>query len=161
VSDPTGVALLVDEVIARLTAELPDISVTNFPDDPAKYPFGKKAAELLVNYGGSDYGDPDAIAPISQPRDVDVEVTLLMRNLRGPTGATEAIDRVRVALTGWRASLGGAALTPVRDRFVAHADGVWRFVITFRTTIPAVQQLDDLTGTPLTGSTSDEETFTP
>lgn len=134
---------MVSAIVARLAAVLPSLKAEAFPDDPANYRLYHPTGAALVIYGGSRYGEPDSLGAIVQERLAEFDVTLLLRNLRGPTGANTHVDAIRLALTGFKVAGGGSKLRPVRDRFVAHDNGVWRFEITFVAAIPAIEQLEE------------------
>lgn len=150
---------IADAIVARLKARFQGWKVDRFPDVPARYPFLSAQRELLVSYEESNYGEPESIWPASVPRTASFAVTILVRSLKGPNGAAATIDDVRKALFGWQAPQGGTPFVPTRDRFVSEDEGVWRFVVSFRTVIPTVAEVAELDGPPLTGVETESETI--
>ncbi|HYH17503.1 MAG TPA: Gp37 family protein [Azospirillum sp.] len=125
-------------IVGRLTDVLKDIRVEAYPEDPAGYALKHPRGAVLVGYGRSAYGKPEALDVIAQERRLEFDVTILARNLRQHGGAYGHLDAVRVALTGWRPT-GARKLYPVRDRFLGVRDGVWRYAITFATAAMALE----------------------
>lgn len=140
---------MVDRIVERLTATLPRLRVEAFPDDPANYRLHHSTGAALVIYGGSRFADPEPVDILVQKRLAEFDVTLLLRKLRGVEGANAHLDAIRLALTGFKLAGGGSKLRPVRDRFVSHDNGIWRFEITFTTAIPAIEQPEEETLTLL------------
>lgn len=125
-------------IVARLAAALDGVRVEAFPDNPDAYKLQHARGAVLVGYGRSDYGRPKALDMVAQDRRLEFDVTVLMRNLREHGGAYGALDAVRIALTGFRPA-GADKLHPVRERFLAVRDGVWRYAATFATSMPALE----------------------
>lgn len=122
-------------IVERLTASLQGVRVEAFPDDPASYALKHPRGAVLVGYGRSTYGAPQAMDVIAQERQLEFDITVLARNLRAggaQGGAYAYLDAVRVALTGWRPE-GARKMYPLRDRFLGVRDGVWRYAITVAT----------------------------
>lgn len=132
-------------IVARLAAALTGLRVEAFPDSPDTYRLQHPRGAVLVGYGRSDYGRPLATGPIVQDRRLEFDITVLARHLRDHGGAYGVLDAVRIALTGFRPA-GATGLQPVRDRFLAVRDGVWRYAITLATTMPALETADEEQG---------------
>jgi hypothetical protein len=159
---------VVAAIKARLVAAFPAIEVEDFPDEPDQYVFVARDQKLLVAYERSTFGtDPESIAPLSLPRTPEFSVTVLVRSLRGPTGATQTIDDVIRALFGWRptkddgSSLGVGPLMPTKDELLGQDQGTWRFVISFTASTVAVEDRAALTGAPLSQVTWTPKEGTP
>ena len=141
---------LVGAIVERLAETLPDLQVEPFPDAPEDYQLYHPVGAALVLYGGSKYGAPEGTGALLQERRAEIDIALLIRNLRGPAGANNHLDAIRLALAGWwPEGLGrSAALRPTADRFVSHDNGVWRFEISFTCAYPVVEA-DDEAAAPL------------
>lgn len=126
-------------IVERLRTAVPSLLADPFPDNPESYRLYHPKGAALVVYGGSQYGEPEAVGILVQERRAEFDVMVLLRNLRGPEGANAHLDAIRLALTGFRLPWGGSKLRPVRDRFVDHDNGVWRFELTFAAVVPAIE----------------------
>ncbi|WP_051340945.1 Gp37 family protein [Azospirillum halopraeferens] len=125
-------------IVERLGGAVPGIRVEAFPEDPASYALKHPRGAVLVGYGRSTYGKPEALGVIAQERRLEFDITVLARNLRQHDGAYAHLEAVRVALTGWRPP-GARKLYPLRDRFLGVSNGVWRYVITIATSAVALE----------------------
>jgi hypothetical protein len=150
---------IVDRLKSKFGA---DWKVDHFPDAPQRYTFGARGEELLVSYERSTYGAPESMAPISQRRDAEFAVMLVVRSLRGAKGAQETIENLRKALQGWRPTapneanvqvpLGMGPMIPKEDTFVGEDNGVWRFSVSFTSSAVAIQVTEPvITGPALSG----------
>lgn len=143
---------LAQHIVDRLAARpaLAKAKVEHFPDVvPKRWQMSGARVELLVIYEGGTDSEQQSFAPASTERTLLYTVAIFVRSLRGPEGAHATIEHVRQALFGWRSPLGGTAFVPVKDGFVGEDEGVWRFGVTFRTTIPDVAELAQPAGAPL------------
>lgn len=140
---------MVQRILDRLARAVTDLAVEAFPDDPANYRLTHPNGAILIAYGGSQYAEPRTLDRIIQDRQAEFDLTLILRHLRGPTGAWTRLDGIRLALTGARVDGGGSRLRPVRDRFVSHDNGLWRFEMTLTATVPAIERVADPVDPPL------------
>lgn len=149
---------LADAVVARLTGEMPGYSVEHFPDLlPDRRTFAKVRTELLVACEGSTFGAVESHDPLSTPETIKVSVSLLVRSLRGPKGAQQAITAIRNALFGWSTPLGGTPLVPTSVECLGADQGVWTFVSYFTTTTMAVARTTQPTGPTLTAVSIEDD----
>ncbi len=125
-------------IVGRLAAAMPGIRVEAFPEKPEEYTLKHARGAVLVGYGRSAYGKPEALGAIVQERRLEFDITILARDLREHGGAYGYLDAARVALTGFRPA-GARKLHPVRDRFLGVRGGVWRYAITMATAAPAME----------------------
>ena len=132
---------------AKLTADIPGVTVEAYPDSPEDYKFLGPNAALLVQYMGSQYGNPDLEAVrgkrVNQERLLEWRVVILYRNLKAHTltasGIYTYIEAVRNSLSGYTvAGLTDAGLMfPVSDGFLSRTDNMlWEYEIVFRHTYP-------------------------
>lgn len=142
------VAEMVDAIAQRLEARLgwaaehpvlAPATVSPFPDDPERYQMRAPDAEILVAFGGANYGSPVSTDLIAQQRTAEFDITLLTRSLSDRSGAYGYVEAVRLALTGFRLAGGGSALRPLRETFLSHDSGVWRYQLVYAATVPAIE----------------------
>lgn len=153
-----------ESIVARLKAEIPQFKVDHFPADIPKYAFAAQSQTLLVFYEGSTYAAPASLSPLASDRDVEFGVAVLVRSLRGATGAQVTIDRVRNALFGWRPTkdngegvqvpIGLSVFVPTKDECIGENQGIWRFDVFFSSKTIAVARTTPLTGPPFKGATA-------
>ena len=116
-------------IVARLLARpgLSQFQVEAWPSDAAQYVLRSQLGAVLVGYKGSHYGPPVPTDGVAQDRQMEFEVTAMVRGLRDHSGGYPVLEEVRLALTGWMAP---GALRPAfftKDGFVGEEQGVWEF----------------------------------
>jgi len=116
-------------LVNRLAAALPMLHVQAYPEQPAAYTLKHPRGAVLVGYGRSAYGDPEASGLIVQTRRMEFDITVISRDLRSHGGAYGYLEAARIALTGWRPE-GAGKTVPVRDRFLGVHGGMWRYALT-------------------------------
>lgn len=146
---------ILDAMVLRLKEKLPAFTAEHFPDKPDASTLAKKREGFLVNFDGSTFGEPASTAPMSANEELKFAVTVRVLSLRGAKGAANMLREVRKAFFGWRPTkegqlLGATKFLPVDTGFVDETEGVWRWAITFKTTVPAVEDLQPETGPALT-----------
>lgn len=156
---------MTDAIKARLeevfAAQVVDLAVEDFPDDPDDYQLYHPCGALLVGYGGSKFGQPEALGALVQRRTVVFDLTLLVRNLRGPEGAQARLDAVRLALTGYPLAGGvGSKIRPLSEELGGHKDGVWTFALQYAADVPAVEEPPEESFPVLQRITLEDETTT-
>lgn len=147
---------IIEAVVARLKAKLPQLAAEYFPDKPAEYRLNHPRGALLVSYPGSTFGDTVDVEFVAQPRTVKLSVTVVMRQLNGRGGAVDVVDDVRRALVGWRPPDCGKVKAS-REAFVDETAGIWQYAVDFTATAMLVEDADVGTETPLTVVTYEEE----
>lgn len=129
---PNSPMNLVTAVVARLTADLPDLSVEYYPDNPAQYSLNHPIGAVLVRYPGSKYEKSrDTGRPVLN-RVLSLEITLVCRSLNGEGGIYDWLEAVRMGLTGFTPPA-FEPLLPVSDSFVAEDSGEWHWFFDFTT----------------------------
>ena len=117
-------------VIEKLRESITDLLVEGYPDSPDSYTLKHAKGAVLVNYQGSSFGEPKASGPVSQMRRVEIDTTVIVKNLRSHDGAYAYVDAVRDALTGRIAGLG--RVYPTREGFLSvKVGGVWQYGVSF------------------------------
>lgn len=135
---PSPIDLICDEVVAQLEIKLPGkVKVEHFPDKPAEYDFEGYDAAALVIYDGSRFDKAGLAGAQGVREEVRLVVSLLVRTVRGPTGAYGLIHDIRSALHG--ASFGGSVgLKPVETELEREQDGVFQYRLVFEGAVVAV-----------------------
>lgn len=132
-----------DDIVAKIVALINDntIKVAGYPEDASKYKDFAQAASILVQYGGSDYDEPDpnSTKKINQVRTVNWIITFLFRGLKTHDGAYAHLQTVRKGLTEYViGTQSGSAVTyssmmfPVSDRFISEEGGIWEYEAIYR-----------------------------
>jgi hypothetical protein len=130
-----NVLALETDLVAKVQALMQPLGLKAeaYPDRPETYPFTHPVGVVLVLYRGSTYGPPKATDVMTQGRDLDYELTVLVRNLRSHQGAYPVLDALRGGLAGWMApgAIQGARLG--RDGFQSRNEGgVWQYAVVLR-----------------------------
>ncbi|ELW8656141.1 hypothetical protein SIL91_004744 [Salmonella enterica] len=115
--------------VARLQAKLPALDSELYPDDPENYRLNHDTGALLVSYSNADFGSNSAIDCVMQEQPVRVVITLVFRELHTATGAIQALDETRRALTGFRPEGCHAPYVLVSEKCLGFASGVWMFAL--------------------------------
>lgn len=117
-------------VIDRLESQITDYKIEGYPDDPLSYVLKHSNGAILVQYDGSSYTEPESYGIVSQKQKAVFGIISITKNLRTHTGAYDALESIKTALTGYVIT-GVGRLYPVRDEFLSDRDGIWRYGITF------------------------------
>jgi hypothetical protein len=123
---------LIEAVLARLEAKLPDCAREYFPDKPTEYRLNHPKAALLVQYLRSGYGEPEDCEAVIQERKPQVGVAIIARQLRGRDGAVAILERVIRALLGYQPP-GWTRFHIADDRFVRQEAGLWTYLVAIST----------------------------
>jgi hypothetical protein len=135
---------ILDDVVAKLNAEVPDMPAELFPENPAAYRLNHPKGALLLSFPGSQFDallmsgqniptQPGRSKP--QARTVGLTVTVVLRQLNGKDGAVDALDDVRDALRGFRPTGCRSDLQFVAERFLGEMDGNWQYAVDVVTTV--------------------------
>lgn len=90
------VADLEAAMVERLRTDMPDFLVEPFPDVPSKFQMLHPKGAILVSY---DHEQNTIPSGQQQGNLIEYEINIIVRNLRGPNGAYEAIARARQSIT--------------------------------------------------------------
>lgn len=119
---------ILEAVRARLEA-LP-LSAEFWPEDEKDYYLAHPTGAALVGYAGASYGPSRDAGVVIQRREISLPVILVFRQLNGPDGAVDMVDRVRALLTGFRPPDCGRMRMSV-ERFAGQASGLWWYELDF------------------------------
>lgn len=128
-------------IIERLKAKIDNVQIEGFPEKGTEYPLLHHKGAILVVYAGANYSEPKTIEAVVQERKMQFDLYVLLRNLRFHEGAYEMLEKVRLALTGFRPK-GASKMYPVREAFVDYENGIWYYVISFVVNVPAIEELE-------------------
>ncbi|MEQ0902939.1 Gp37 family protein, partial [Pseudomonas aeruginosa] len=78
-----------------------ELAVELFPEQPGNYRLNHPRGSILLAYGRSQFGQPEAADAVLQERNLVFRLTLVFRQLNGKDGVTSYLDRIRESLTGW------------------------------------------------------------
>jgi hypothetical protein len=134
-----------DAIVAKL-AEITNVHVQSWPDNPNDFNHIHPSASLLVRYNGSSYNEPEPNNQkfLTQTRTAQWIVTVIQRSLKlkdGHQGIYALLESVRAKLSGYTpASLSDASIMwPTGDRFVSEQAGTWLYEMTFSHTYPETE----------------------
>lgn len=148
---------IIDALVVRLKAKLPQLAVEYFPDKPTEYRLNHPRGALLVSYLGSQFDKTVDVTYIAQPRTVKLSVTVILRQLNGRGGAVDVVDDVRRALIGWQPP-DCRKVWAVSDKFLGETAGLWQYAVDLASQSMLVEDSDVNTGQPLTQITYEEQT---
>jgi hypothetical protein len=132
---------LLEGVLARLKAGLPDLEVDWWPDQAPTA--GRRlvpgAGAVWVGYGGTRWSGPASSAgpwqntdALAQRRQVVVVLLVQVATLRSEVGLVAVLDRLRALLLGWTPPH-GSPLRGLEERFLDSANGLWSWEATWTT----------------------------
>ena len=127
---------ILDDYVARLVQHHPKLSIKETPDQPSKYALIHPVGEILVQYTSSDFAEPDnsggnySGAPVvdrPQRRRVTIQLTLVLRSMRGANGTTQTLDNVRNSLKKFRPRHCLTQVYFLGEGFVNEKQGIWQY----------------------------------
>ena len=130
---------ILQDVVERVAAQMPDIEVRLFPDKPDGYRFVHPKGAVLVGYQGSQFAKPHDVQAMVQQRTLNLYLTVFARGVHNDAGALDLLDRLRLALTGHKP----VHCNPVHllsEAFLSEAGGVWQYELRLATETQQVQQ---------------------
>ena len=131
---------ILQDVVERVAAQMPDIEVRLFPDKPDGYRFVHPKGAVLVGYQGSQFAKPHDVQAIVQQRSLTLHLTVFGRGVHNDAGALDLLDRLRLALTGHK-PVHCNPIHLVSDAFLSEAGGVWQYELQLATETQQVQQV--------------------
>ena len=126
------------DIITKLKADISDVEIKAFPDNPNEYNLIHPGGALLLRYNGSDYQEPDPNNQkfLTQTRLFRWIITIMQRNLslkNGHRGIYDLIESIRSTLTGYTITglPDASVMWPIGDRFISENQGLWVYAIEF------------------------------
>lgn len=135
-------ALILDAFVERLKAAFgQQLVVELFPENPKNYRLNHPRGAILVAFGSSKFGNPEALDSVFQERNLIIPLTLVFRQLNGRDGAVAYLDDIRDCLTGWYPPHCDNACRPVEETFIGQVNGLWQYGQRFATRATQLQQM--------------------
>lgn len=135
---PSPIDAVADAMVVRLKQQLPGkITVEDFPDKPEEYDFEGYDAAALVLWDGSTFDQSGPAGEQGTREALRMCVALLVRSLRGPSGAYALKHAIQLALHGWSFA-GTTGLRPVKADLERQGEGVFQYLLVFEGAIRAV-----------------------
>ena len=129
------------DIVAKIKAALPSLSVEAFPDRPNLHRSASPNGSVLVVYQRSTLGsDLVAGGMVAQERTLHFDLTVLVRDLRTHQGAYPILDALYVALLGF-APIHCSKIWITQDSFVSQTDGVWEYQLTLAMRTMAIEDI--------------------
>ncbi|WP_432719847.1 Gp37 family protein [Jeongeupia wiesaeckerbachi] len=132
---------ILESVVVRLQARLPQLAVEYFPERPAEYRVNHAVGALLVSYPGSNFAETVDVGCIAQPRTLKLSITVMLRQLNGRGGAVDVLDVVRAALIGFRPP-DCRKTKAVSEKFLGQVGGIWQYAVDFSTEAMQVEDVE-------------------
>lgn len=97
-----------DQIVSIIKTQLNIRDVQSFPDDPDAYGRTYRKHLVLVGLVGESRSEPEAgrqhMGRVAQTTRHNFEITLCSNSLRGTYGIYDMVDKIRLALQGFRLS---------------------------------------------------------
>lgn len=154
----TQTVSLLEAMLARLQEHFGrELAVDLFPEQPGNYRLNHPRGSILLAYGRSQFGQPEAADAVLQERNLVFRLTLVFRQLNGKDGVTSYLDRIRESLTGWYPPHCDNPCRPLSEQFLGHVQGVWQYAVDIATRATQLQVQGPETGPLLTTARFEED----
>lgn len=144
----TTILALEQGITDRLKARVSGLTIEPYPDRPDGYRLLHQVGAILICYRGAEYSAVQDVGDVVQERRLFFDLHLLTRQLSGHQGAYAHLEAMRVTLTGYRVP-GFRKLTPRREAFLGHKEGVWTHALTMSAATIAAELDEATTGAML------------
>lgn len=132
---------ILDAFVAQLKNTFgQQLSVELFPEKPSGYRLNHPRGAILVAFGNSKFGEPEALDAVFQQRNMTIPLTLVFRQLNGRDGVITYLDAIRDCLTGWYPPHCDNACRPVDEVFIGQVAGLWQYTQRFAIRATQLQQ---------------------
>lgn len=132
-------------IVERLKLFLPGFAVSPMPDK--EWRFTHARGDVLVGFVGIDPDPPKSTSTPIQDADLTYEVVLRARSLKDRSGLYAMVVQALGGLLGWKPPL-TKPLELSRGQNAGYDDGVWRFLLVFKTSFILIPLLDPPTEVP-------------
>ena len=126
--------LILSDIERHLKENLPEWNVELFPNDPSTYSLSHINGAVLISYLASKFDKPRPTSEITQPRHVQIALTVITRDLHNDVGALNLLDEIRLLIAGFRPSNCNECW--LIDEFFNGADeetGIWQYQLIIQT----------------------------
>ena len=130
---------ILESVRARL-AQLP-LAAELWPEGREKYRLSHPNGAALVGYAGAQFSHARDVGIAVQNREMVIPVILCFRQLNGPNGAIDMLDRVRGLLLGF-APVDCTKILLESERFAGQEDRLWWYQLDVACRTLAVEDAD-------------------
>lgn len=129
---------IIDDYITRLKEHISDLAISEMPDSPSSYALKHPQGEILVQYVGSEFAEPDLSgcnypnAPLldrPQRRRINIQLTLVIKSLRSANSTTARLDDIRNSLKKFRPTDCLTQVYFVAESFISETQGIWQYGI--------------------------------
>lgn len=135
---PSPIDAVADAMVERLKQRLPGkVQVEHFPDQPEEYDFEGFDAAALVLWDGSTFDQAGPSGEQGTREALRMAVALMVRSLRGPSGAYVLKHEIQTALHGFSFA-GTTGLRPIKADLERQGEGVFQYLLVFEGAIRAV-----------------------
>ncbi len=120
-----------NEILESVRSRLEELSLSAefWPEEEKEYRLNHPIGAALVGYAGAAYSPSRDTFAVIQRREISLPVILVFRQLNGPDGAVDMLDRVRALLVGFRPPDCGK-LHMRSERFAGQASRLWWYELT-------------------------------
>lgn len=137
-----GITLtIMDDVLAKIRADFPDLEVELFPEAPHNYRLNHPTGALLLSFPAGQFGKPLHTGAVVQQRDLQLRITLMFRQLNGRDGAIDVLDRLRLALVGYQPAHCRRRMFAVDEKFIGNIDSIWQYALAVATETLQIQEI--------------------
>lgn len=123
---------ILESVQERLLRQIDRFTVELFPEDLDSYYLKDEDGAILVQYAGSKFDSLDSVDLIQQRRLVHIALTIIARSQHNDSGALEILDKVRLAMVGFKPT-NCTACHLISEEFAGEAAGLWQYQLIIRT----------------------------
>lgn len=123
---------ILESVKEHLLRQIDRFTVELFPEDLDSYYLKDEDGAILVQYAGSKFDSLDSVDLIQQRRLVHIALTIIARSQHNDSGALEILDKVRLAMVGFKPT-NCTACHLISEEFAGEAAGLWQYQLIIRT----------------------------
>ncbi len=147
-----------NEILAAVRERLATLPLAAelWPEHHEKYRLNHPLGAALVGYAGARFGDAKDVGICIQERDMVFPVILCFRQLNGPNGAIDMLDRVRTLLLGFAPPDCDKILLQA-EKFAGEEDRVWWYQLDVACRTMAVEDAEEEDGPVLTHLNYEEQ----
>lgn len=126
----------------RLNKHFPDWDIRLMPDEPSSYFLAHPNGAVLISYAGSKFSDVRPTQLVTQTRTVHIVLTVMCRNLHNDFGVIHLLDRLRLAVVGFRPPSCEPTYL-LEEQFGEQESGIWIYQLALATKTVQVECSND------------------